>query len=92
MFPRIITTKRQGKEYHYLAMVESYREKGKIKQRQVGNLGNIDMYSEKEILSLINKLRSLLRGSGERKDQAAPSSESGQYRRPKRSGDSGPDQ
>jgi len=41
-------------------MVESYREKGKIKQRQIGNLGNIDRYSEEEVLSLINKLRSFL--------------------------------
>ncbi len=60
MFPRIVTTKRRGKAYRYLAVVESYREQGKIKQRQIGNLGNIDQYSQQEILSLINKLREFL--------------------------------
>jgi len=60
MFPRIVTTKRQEKTYRYLAVVESYRENGKIKQRQIGNLGNIDQYSEAEILSVINKLREFL--------------------------------
>nr|WP_258359897.1 hypothetical protein [Moorella sulfitireducens] len=41
-------------------MVESYRENGKIKQRQVGNLGNIDLYSQEEIRRLIDKLREFL--------------------------------
>lgn len=90
MFPRIITTRRQGKEYRYLAMVESYREKGKIKQRQVGNLGNIDMYSEDEILSLINKLRSFLPGLGKRKDRTGREPE--QDRLTQRGGDPGPRQ
>jgi transposase len=61
LFPRIITVKRGGHTYRYLVLVESYREKGKVKQRQVGHLGNIDQYSQEEILRLINKLREFLK-------------------------------
>ncbi|NSW83678.1 MAG: IS1634 family transposase [Syntrophothermus sp.] len=60
MFPRVITTKRNGQIYRYLAIIESYREDGKNKQRQVGHVGNIDRYSEEEIKRLINKLREFL--------------------------------
>jgi len=60
LFPRIITTKRKDRTYRYLTLVESYRENGKIKQRQVGNLGNIDLYSQEEIRRLIDKLREFL--------------------------------
>ncbi|MDK2924715.1 MAG: hypothetical protein PWQ41_489 [Bacillota bacterium] len=60
MFPRVITTRRNGQTYRYLAIIESYREGGKNKQRQIGNLGNIDRYSEEEIKRLINKLREFL--------------------------------
>lgn len=60
MFPRVVTTKRGGNTYRYLALLESYREGDKVKQRTVGNLGNIDRYSQEEIRRVIEKLREFL--------------------------------
>jgi len=60
MFARVMTVKRNGRTYRYLAIVESYREGGKKKQRQVGTLGNIDRYSPEQIRNLIEKLQGFL--------------------------------
>ena len=60
MYPRIITVTQRGHTYRYLAIVESYREGGRTKQRQVGTLGNIDRYSPEEIMRIIDKLRGFL--------------------------------
>nr|WP_040290307.1 IS1634 family transposase [Alicyclobacillus hesperidum] len=70
MFPQIVTTKKpDGRTYRYLHIVESYRDGNTVKKRRIASLGNIDAYSEKEILQIIEKLESLLqhraRGSAE---------------------------
>lgn len=61
MFPRVVTVKKGEQSYRYLKIVQCYREDGQTKHRIVGNLGNIDRYSDEEILRIINKLRSFLR-------------------------------
>lgn len=44
MFPRIVTTTdRNGNKYDYIRLVESYRDKGKKKQRTVCSLGRRDL-------------------------------------------------
>ncbi|MGQ9497373.1 MAG: hypothetical protein ACUVRC_05705 [Desulfotomaculales bacterium] len=37
-----MVTRRQGREYAYLKLIKNYREGGKIKQRVIANLENID--------------------------------------------------
>ncbi len=49
MFLRKIT----NKERKYLAIIESYREKGKIKQRSIECLGNLDKLQNKDQLKSI---------------------------------------
>lgn len=56
MFFRKVITKRNGKEYTYLKLIESYREDGKIKQRVIANFGNIANLSPDKIESLIKGL------------------------------------
>jgi len=53
MFFRKVVTRRQGREYAYLKLIENYREGGKIKQRVIANLGNIDHLSPEKIQALI---------------------------------------
>lgn len=61
MFPQVVSTKKSdGRTYRYLHIVESYREGKSVKKRRVASLGNIDMYSEKEIEQIILKLQSFL--------------------------------
>lgn len=59
MFFRRIVTKRNGKKYTYLKLIESYREGGKVKQRVIANLGNIDNLDPEKINSLITSLNKL---------------------------------
>jgi len=61
MFPQIVTTKKpDGSTYRYLHVVESYREGASVKKRRIASLGNIDVYSDKEIEQIIRKLESVL--------------------------------
>jgi len=56
VFFRRVTTKRQGKEYVYLKLIETYREGGKVKQRVVANLGNVERLAPEKVQALINGL------------------------------------
>lgn len=46
MYPRVNTVKQGGKTYHYLQIVESYRDHGKARQRLVVNLGRMDLLQD----------------------------------------------
>lgn len=46
MYPRVNTVKQGGKTYHYLQIVESYRDHGKARQRLVVNLGRVDLLQD----------------------------------------------
>lgn len=59
MFFRKIVCRRNGKEYTYLKLIETYREGGKVKQRVIGNLGNLDNLTPEKIESLILGLRKI---------------------------------
>jgi hypothetical protein len=63
MFFRKVTTRRHGKEYVYLKLIESYREGGKIKQRVIANLGNIEQLAPEKIQALINGLSRICNSS-----------------------------
>lgn len=56
MFFRKIITKRNGKEYVYLKLIENFRSGDKIRQRVVANLGNIDNLTPDKVKSLIDGL------------------------------------
>lgn len=43
MYPRINTVKQGGKTYHYLQILQSFRQEGKTRQRLVANLGRMDL-------------------------------------------------
>ena len=62
MFIRTVDTKSGGKTHRYLRVVENYRDNGKIKQRVLWNLGNLDKIRHK----LPGLLKSLGNHSGER--------------------------
>jgi len=64
VFPRVVTVKKGDQTYRYLKIVQCHRQDGRIKQRVVGNLGNIDRYSDEELRRLIAKLRSFLKNPG----------------------------
>ncbi|AEG60858.1 hypothetical protein [Desulforamulus ruminis] len=59
MFFRKITTKKNGKEYVYVKLIENYRMEGKVKQRVIANFGSIDNLSPERINYLIASLRKL---------------------------------
>ncbi|WP_003540212.1 hypothetical protein [Desulfotomaculum nigrificans] len=59
MFFRKIITKKNGKEYVYIKLIENYRQDGKVKQRVVANFGSIDNLAPDRINSLIASLRKL---------------------------------
>lgn len=59
MFFRKITTKKNGKEYVYVKLIENYRMEGKVKQRVIANFGSIDNLSPDRINYLITSLRKL---------------------------------
>ena len=46
MYPRVNTVKQGGKTYHYLQILQSYRQQGRTRQRLVANLGRIDLLGE----------------------------------------------
>ncbi len=56
MFFRKVTTRRRGKEYVYLKLIESYREGGRVKQRVIANLGNVEYLAPEKVEVLINSL------------------------------------
>lgn len=59
MFFRRVVTKRNGKKYVYLKLIETYRESGKIKQRVIANLGNINNLNPEKVNALISSLNKL---------------------------------
>lgn len=59
MFFRKITTKKNGKEYVYVKLIENYRQDGKVKQRVIANFGSVDNLSTDRINYLIASLRKL---------------------------------
>ncbi|MHC4196422.1 MAG: hypothetical protein ACYSRP_00745 [Planctomycetota bacterium] len=61
MFVRTVETRRGGKTHRYLRVVENYRYNGKVKQRVLWNLGNLDKIRQK----LPRLTRSLSSHSGE---------------------------
>lgn len=57
MYPKIVRIKVKDKSYPYLRLVEFYREGGKVKQRTLANLGNLNVLKRKSKLdSLIHSL------------------------------------
>lgn len=56
MFFRKVTTRRGDKEYVYLKLIENYRDGGKVKQRVIANLGNIDRLAPEKVEALISGL------------------------------------
>jgi len=59
MFFRKITTKKNGKEYVYVKLIENYRQDGRVKQRVVANFGSMESLSPDRIRYLIASLRKL---------------------------------
>lgn len=59
VFFRKITTKKNGKEYVYVKLIENYRQDGKVKQRVIANFGSVDNLSSDRINCLIASLRKL---------------------------------
>ncbi|RJQ28122.1 MAG: hypothetical protein C4589_07125 [Peptococcaceae bacterium] len=56
MFFRKVTSRRNGKEYNYLKLIENYREGDKVKQRVVANLGSLDNLTAEKAQNLISGL------------------------------------
>ena len=56
MFTKITKIKKGEEVYEYLRIVESYREKGKKKQRVIANLGAIELLKGK-LDGVVDKLR-----------------------------------
>ncbi|MFQ5974540.1 MAG: IS1634 family transposase, partial [Alphaproteobacteria bacterium] len=64
MYFRIVRAKgAKGRSHEYIRLVESYRDKGKNKQRTVANLGRKDL-----LLPHLDSLNRLLRGDGRPSD------------------------
>lgn len=61
VFFRKITTRKNGKEYVYVKLIENYRASGKIKQRVVANFGSIDKLSPNRVSAMIMSLKKLYR-------------------------------
>lgn len=59
MFFRKITTKKNGREYVYVKLIENYRQEGKVKQRVIANFGSMENLSSDRINYLIASLRKL---------------------------------
>jgi len=59
VFFRKITTKKNGKEYVYVKLIENYRQDGKVKQRVIANFGSVENLSAERINYLIASLRKL---------------------------------
>jgi len=52
MFFKKVRITKEGKVYYYLRLIESFRDKGKVKQRVIANLGNIQTIKPSLIESL----------------------------------------
>ncbi|ABO49954.1 hypothetical protein Dred_1424 [Desulforamulus reducens MI-1] len=59
MFFRKITTKKNGREYVYVKLIENYRQAGKVKQRVIANFGSMENLSADRINYLIASLKKL---------------------------------
>lgn len=59
VFFRKITTKKNGKEYVYVKLIENYRSEGKVKQRVIANFGSIENLSQERINYLMSSLKKL---------------------------------
>lgn len=59
MFFRKITTRKNGKEYVYLKLIENIRTNGKMKQRVVANFGSLDNLPPTRIQDLMLSLKKL---------------------------------
>jgi hypothetical protein len=60
MFARISKVTRGHKEYHYVQIVEAYRDSGRPRQRVVANLGRLDLMDNK-LDDLVASLRKYCR-------------------------------
>ncbi|MCL6638631.1 MAG: hypothetical protein K6T80_02985 [Firmicutes bacterium] len=71
MFFRKITSRKKGKEYNYLKLIENYRDGNKIKQRVVANLGSLDDLTPEKVQGLISGLARIcgIPGTGNLKAQ-----------------------
>jgi hypothetical protein len=63
LFFRKVVTRRHGRAYTYLKLIENYREDGKIKQRVIANLGNIERFSPERVQALIAGLARIYDGA-----------------------------
>lgn len=72
MFFRRVITQRNGKKYTYLKLIESYREGGKVKQRVIANLGNINHLDPEKVNTLIASLNKLTEPENEDCSVKAP--------------------
>jgi len=69
MFPRIVTRKKGGRTYHWLHIVETFRtEEGKVRQRSLANLGNVNHISAKDIGNITKGLNRIF-GIGEPEEE-----------------------
>lgn len=58
MFPRVTKTKYKDRVYEYLKLLESYRDtKGRVRQRVVWNLGNLEELKGGKLDEMIEQLR-----------------------------------
>jgi transposase len=46
MFARVNTVKRGNNTYHYLQILQSFRQQGRVRQRVVANLGRVDLLGQ----------------------------------------------
>lgn len=56
MFLKEVRINRKEKVYRYLRLLESYRQKGKVKQRVLASFGNLDTLGEDTLNNLANAL------------------------------------
>lgn len=69
MFLKEVRIKRQEKVYRYLRLLESYRQKGEVKQRVLATFGNLDTLGE----DTLNNLAKALIAFANRKKKSDPS-------------------
>lgn len=56
MYFRKIITRKNGKEYRYLKLLENYREGSKTRHSVVANLGNLDNFTHEKFQALVGSL------------------------------------
>ena len=69
MFLRKVTTKKNGKDYVYVKLIEGYRAEGKVKQRVLANFGSLESLTPSKIQSLIISLGKLHQELGSKNTQ-----------------------